>query len=102
MGDTTGCGFYMVTGAIETPQQIPEILIGRIHSIPNLERQQSNHNVSLDTTLQARDPEVPETPQDPLNRLADVSVSLQNKPHSLTIRPIQTTRNDFRQKKRKI
>ena len=72
LGDTTGHDSHMVTGAIDTQQQIPEFLTGRIHSIPNLQRQRSNHNVSLDTTLPAPDPEVPETPQDPLNRLADV------------------------------
>ena len=53
--DTTGHGSHMVTGAIDTQQQIPEFLTGRIHSIPNLERQQSNHNVSLDATLPAPD-----------------------------------------------
>ena len=51
--DTTSCGSHMVTGANDTQPQIPEFLTGQIHSIPNLERQQSNHNVSLDTTLPA-------------------------------------------------
>ena len=81
----------MVTGAIDTQPQILEFLTRRIHSIPNLERQQSNHNVSLGTTLPAPEPEVPEPPQDPFNRLADVLVNLQNKPQSMTIRPVQTT-----------
>ena len=93
--DTTGHGSLMVTGAIDTQQEIPEFLTGRIHSIPNLQRQQSNHNVSLDTTLPAPDPEVPETPQDPLTRLADVLVNLKNKPHNMTIRPVQTTPMTF-------
>ena len=78
--DTMGHDSHMVTGAIDTQQQIPEFLTGRFHSIPNLERQQSNHNVSLDATLPAPDLEVPETSQDLLNRLADVLVNLQNKP----------------------
>ena len=65
----------MVTGANDAQQQIPEFLTGRIHSIPNLERQQSNHNVSLDTTLPAPETEVPDVPQDPMNRLADVLVN---------------------------
>ena len=93
--DTTGRGSYMVTGANEAQQSIPDFLTGRIHSIPNLERQQSNHNVSLDTTLPAPEPEAPEIPQDPLNRLADVLVNLQNKPQTLTIRPVQTTPMTF-------
>ena len=76
LGDTTSRGSYMVAGATDTQQQILEFLTGLIHSIPNLERQQSNHNVSLDTTLPAPEPEVPETPQDPLN---NVLVNLQNK-----------------------
>ena len=93
--DTMGHDSHMVTGAIDTQQQIPEFLTGRIHSIPNLERQQSNHNVSLDATLPAPDPKVPETSQDPLNRLADVLVNLQNKSHDMTIRPVQTTQMTF-------
>ena len=100
--ETIGQSSPMVTGAIDTQQQIPEFLTGRIHSIPNLERQQSNHNVSLDTTLPAPDLEVPETSQDPLNRLADVLVSLQNKPHKMTIRPVQTTPMTFDGKSEKF
>ena len=93
--ETTGLSSYMVTGAIDTQQQIPEFVTGRIHSIPKLERQQSNHNVSLDATLPAPDLEVPGTTQDPLNRLTDVLVNLQNKPHNMTIRPVQTTPMTF-------
>ena len=101
--DTTGRGSYMVTGANEAEQTIPaEILTGRIHSIPNLERQQSNHNVSLDTTLPVPEQEVPETPQDPLNRLADVLVNLQKKPQTMTIRPVQTTPMTFDGKSEKF
>ena len=100
--DTTDCGSYMVTGAIDTQQQIPEFLTGRIPSIPNLERQQSNHNVSLDATLPAPDHEVHEPSQDPLNRLADVLVNLQNKPQSMTTRPVQTTPMTFDGKSEKF
>ena len=105
MGDLRNAaerGSYMVTGANEAQQPIPEFLTGRIHSIPNLERQQSNHNVSLDTTMPAPEPEVPETPQDPLNRLADVLVNLQNKPQTMTIRPVQTTPMTFDGKSEKF
>ena len=100
--DTTGRGSYMVTGANEAQQTFPEFLTGRIHSIPNLVRQQSNHNVSLDTTLPAPEQEVPETPQDPLNRLADVLVNLQNMPQTMTIRPVQTTPMTFDGKSEKF
>ena len=100
--DTTGRGHYMVTGATDTQQQIPEFLTGRSHSIPNLERQQSNHDVSLDTTLPAPDPDVPEPPLDLLNRFADVLVNLQNKPQSMTIRTVQTTPMTFDGKSKKF
>ena len=93
--DTKGHGSHMVTGAFDTQQQIPEFLTGRIHSIPNLQRQQSNHDVSLDATLPAPDPEVHEPSQHPFNRLADVLVNLQNKPQTMTIRPVQTTPMTF-------
>ena len=42
---------YMVTGATELQQPIPEFLTGRIHSQPDLQRQQSTHDITLDTTL---------------------------------------------------
>ena len=100
--ETTGQSSHMVTAAIDTQHQIPEFLTGRIHSIPNLERQQSNHNVSLDATLPAPDLEVPETSRDPLNRLAEVLVNLQNKPHNMTIRPVQTTPMTFDGKSEKL
>ena len=100
--DTAGRGHYMMTGANQAQQQILEFLTGRIHSIPNLERQQSNHSVSLDTTLPAPVQEDPETPQDPLNRLADVLVNLQNKPQTMTIRPVQTTPMTFDGKSEKL
>ena len=100
--DIAGRSHYMVTGANEAQQPFPEFLSGRFHSIPNLERQQSNHNVSLETTLPAPDPEVPEPAQDPLNRLADVLVNFQNKPQTMTIRPVQTTPMTFDGKSEKF
>ena len=100
--DAMGHGSYMVTGATDTQPQIPEFLTGRIHSIPNLERQQSTHNISLDTTLPAPAPEAPEPPQEPFNRPADVLVNLQNKPQSMIIRPVQTTPMTFDGKSEKF
>ena len=44
----------------------------------------------MDTTLPAAEPVTAEQPQDPINRLADVLVNLQNKPQSMTIRPVTT------------
>ena len=40
----------MVTRVNDTQRPIPEFLNGRIHSRPNLERQETPHNVSMDTT----------------------------------------------------
>ena len=42
---------YMVTGANELQHPIPEFLTGRIHSHPDLQRQESAHDTTLDTTL---------------------------------------------------
>ena len=92
----------MVTVATDTQRQIPKILFGRILYNPNLERQESTQNVFLDTTLPAPEPEMPETSQDLLNRLADVLVSLHNKPQSMTIRPVTTTPMTFDGKSEKF
>ena len=72
---------YMVTGANELQHPIPEFLTGRIHSQPDLQRQEFVHDTTLDTTLPVTEPVTTEQPQDPINRLADVLVNLQNKPH---------------------
>ena len=92
----------MVTGAFDTQRQYPEFLTGRIHSHPTLERQELAQTVSLDTTLPVPEAEVPQTPQSPLNRLADVLVNLQNKPQSMTIRPVTTTPMTFDGKSEKF
>ena len=93
---------YMVTGAFDTQRQYPEFLTGRIHSHPTLERQELAQTDPLDTTLPVPEPEVPQTPQSPLNRLADVLVILQNKPQSMTIRPVTTTPMTFDGKSEKF
>ena len=82
---------YMVTGANELQHPIPEILTGRIHSQPNLQRQESTH----DTTLPLAEPVPAEQPQDPINIPADVLVNLQNRPQSMTIRPVTTNSITF-------
>ena len=81
---------YMVTGANELQQQVPEFLTGRVHSQPDLQRQESTHDTTLDTTLPVAEPVTAEQPQGPVNRLTDVLVNLQNKPQSMTIRPVTT------------
>ena len=71
---------YMMTGANELQQPIPEFFTGRIHSHSDLQRQESTHDTTMDTTLPIAEPVQAEQPQDPINRLADVLVNLQNKP----------------------
>ena len=78
--DTEDHSPYMVTRATDTQRQIPEILTGRIHSIPTLDRQESAHSIPLDTTLSVQEPGPPDVPQDPNKRLADVLPYMQTKP----------------------
>ena len=94
---------YMVTGAFEPQTSDPEFLTGRTHTQPTLSRQVSTSNTNLKFTLP--DPEIPPaSSQDPINRLADVLVNLQNKPQnqSLTIRPVNTTTRTFYGKSEKL
>ena len=56
----------------------------------------------MHTTLPAPETAAPENPQNPLNRLADVLVNLQNKPQTMTIRPVQTTPMTFDGKSEKF
>ena len=58
---------YMVTGATELQQPIPEFLTGRIPSQPDLQRQESTLDTTLDTTLPIAEPAPAEQPQDPIN-----------------------------------
>ena len=53
---------YIVTGANELQQPIPEFLTGRIHSQPDLQRQESTHDTTLDTTLPITEPVPAEQP----------------------------------------
>ena len=41
----------MVTGVDDHPHPIPELLTGRIRSQPKLQRQESVHDTTMDTTL---------------------------------------------------
>ena len=85
----------MVTGATNPQRQIPDFLTGRIHSIPTLNRQELAHSISLDTALPVQEPEAPDVQQDPINRLRDALANLQNKPQSMTIRPVTSTPMTF-------
>ena len=85
----------MVTGANESPTQVPEFLTGRMPSRNHLN--QSYDDLNLDTTIPAQERTVPASEQDPNNRLADVLTSMQNRPTSqqLTIRPVNSNTMTF-------
>ena len=82
----------MVTGEKESSFDVPEFLKGRMPSRSHLHRSNRSYddlNPLLDTTIPAQEGTVPAPEQDPINRLADVLTSMQNRPtaQQLTIRP---------------
>ena len=96
----------MVTGANLTPQMVPEFLTGRpMHSQSKIFHQQCVNDDTLDTTIPVQLPTVPtnnrhvpfEAPIDPINRLADVIMGMNNKPsaQTLMVRPVITTTLTF-------
>ena len=78
--DHTDVNPYMVTGANELQQPIPEFLTGRIYSQPDLQRQKSTHDTTLDTTLPITEPVPAEQPQDPI--LRQLKAKIQNEDYS--------------------
>ena len=80
-----------VTGANDTQHSIPEFLTGRFHSQPDLQRKESAHDTTMNTTLPAAATVPVAQQQDPINLLAHVLVNLHNKPQAVTIRTVTTT-----------
>ena len=106
-------GYDMVTGAKLTPQMVPEFLTGRpVQSQNKTPHQQCVNDDTLDTTIPAQIPPVPtnnkdvpfEAPKDPINRLADVIMRMNNKPsaQTLMVRPVNTTTLTFDGKSEKF
>ena len=106
-------GYDMVTGANLTPQMVPEFLTGRPTQSQNkTPHQQCVNDDTLDTTIPAQIPPVPtnirdmpfEAPIDPINRLADVIMGMNNKPsaQTLMVRPVNTTTLTFDGKSEKF
>ena len=97
----------MVTGAILSPQLVPEFLTGRPMQPRNrIPHQQCINDDTLDTTLPAQQRPVPtnplnttnsEPPVDPINLLADVIMGMNTKPsaQTLMVRPVSTTTLTF-------
>ena len=95
----------MVTGANPTPHMVPEFLNGRpMQSREPLQRQHSNNNESQDTIPQVSETTAPTTGSDPINRLAEVMVGMNNRPsaQTLMVRPVSTTTLTFDGKSEKF
>ena len=69
-----------------------------------LQRQNSNNDESQDTIPQVSEATTPTTPSDPINRLAEVLVGMNNRPsaQTLTVRPVSTTTLTFDGKSEKF
>ena len=91
--DITDHAYDMVTGDNESPNQVPEFLTGRMPSRSHLNQSHVDLNPLLDTTIPAQENNEQVTELDPINRLADVLTSMQNRPthHS----PVQLQYNDL-------
>ena len=95
----------MVTGANTTPHMVPEFLTGRpMHSRAPLQRQNSNNDESQDAVPQVPETTTPTIPSDPITRLAEVLVGMNNRPsaQTLMVRPVSTTTLTFDGKSEKF
>ena len=83
----------MVTRDNESPVTVPELLTGRVPSRTTLNQSQDDHNQLLDTTIPAQERVIPVADLHPINRLADVLASMQNRPtaQQLTICPVNSS-----------
>ena len=94
----------MVTGDNESLIEAPEILKGRMPSRNHLHSSHDDFNPLLDTTNPAQETTVQAPELDPINRLADVLTSMQNRPtaQQLTIRPVNSNTMTFDGKSKKF
>ena len=95
--DITDQDYDMVTGDNEPPIQVPEFLTGRMPSQSHLNKSHDDLNPLLDTTIPAQENTAPAIDLDQNNRLADVLISMQNRPtaQQLTIRPFNSNTITF-------
>ena len=100
---TNSRAYDMVTGENESPIEVPEFLTGRIPSTSHLNRSNDDFPL-LDTTIPAQKRPALAPEQDPINRLADVLTSMQNRPtaQQLTIRPVNSNTMTFDGKSEKF
>ena len=96
-GPTNSHAYDMVTGENESPMDVSEFLTGRMPSKSHNNRSHDDLNPLLDTTIPAQERTVPAWEQDPINRLADVLTSMQNRPtaQQVTIRPVNSNTMTF-------
>ena len=95
----------MVTGANPTPHLAPEFLTGRpMQSREPLQRHNSTDHESQETIPQFPETTTPTTPSDPINRLAEVLVGMNNRSsaQTLMVRPVSTTTLTFDGKSEKF
>ena len=94
-------GYDVVTGANLTPHLVPEFLTGRpMQSRNTIPLQNPSTDDTLETTLPAQQNPIPinnqevshEPPVDPINRLADVVMGMNNKQPSQTLMVPQSLR----------
>ena len=88
----------MVTGDNESPVLVPGFPTGRrMPSRTHLNHSHDDLNPLLDTTIPAQERPTPAAELDPINRLADVLTSMQNRPtaQQLTIRPVKSNTMTF-------
>ena len=100
---TNSRAYDMVTGENESPIEVPEFLTGRMPSTSHLNRSNDDFPL-LDTTIPAQKRPALAPEQDPINRLADVLTSMQNRPtaQQLTIRPVNSNTMTFDGKREKF
>ena len=96
--------YYMVTGDNESPIEAPEFLTGRMPPRNHLHSSHDNFDPLLDTTIPAQERNAQAPELDPINRLADVLTTMQNRPSAqqLTIRPVNSNTMTFDGKSEKF
>ena len=95
----------MVTGANPTPNMVSGFLTGQpMQSRNPLQKQTSNIDESQDTTPQFPETTTPTTPSDPIYRLAEVLVGMNNRQsaQTLMVRPVSTPTLTFDSKSEKF
>ena len=88
----------MVTGANTTLHTVPEFLTGRpMESQELLQNPETTHSESQDPTQPVPGTSILNITTDPINRLADILVGINNRPstQTLTVRPVSSTTATF-------